>query len=146
MKIKTTKKIDNKVNDVRIWSNIVLCFELFLALIGLKYVVKANLALLVLILVTIVMFFIGSFYQTSKDSDGDTVIYGIKGWGNGNLAENMTSDYVDGYGFWSVLSIFFPAVTGVFFLSLILFCQSYNITTASKKNTTYKTHTHTHNL
>ena len=50
----------DKVGDVCIWSNALLVFELILALIGLKYVIKANLGLLVLIFITIICFFIGS--------------------------------------------------------------------------------------
>ena len=73
------------LGDVRIWSNIVLVIELILALVGLKYVIKANLALLVLIFVTITCFFIGSFYQTADNDKGEQVIYGLKGWTNGNL-------------------------------------------------------------
>ena len=53
----------NKVNDVRIWSNVVLIFVLILAIIGLKYVIKAQLGLLVFIVCAILLFFVGSFYR-----------------------------------------------------------------------------------
>ena len=100
------------INDVRIWSNIVLVVELILALVGLKYVIKANLALFCLICVTIICFFIGSFYRTYTVS-GEEVVYATKGWTNGNFIKNLNSHYEDGYDFWGVLSIFFPAVTGI---------------------------------
>ena len=101
------------INDVRIWSNIVLSFELVLAIVGLKYVVKANQGLLVLIFLTIACFFIGSFYRTANNDQGEQVVFGAEGFSNGNLENNFAGVYVDGYNFWGVLAIFFPAVTGI---------------------------------
>eukprot|EP01084_Bolivina_argentea_P128576 227248_1 len=98
----------NTLHDVRIWSNIILCVVLILALIGLKYVIKAQIALLVFICVAIFAFFVGSTYQTKEN-----VLYGVDGWSNGNFKENLTPSYVDGYSFWTCLAIFFPAVTGI---------------------------------
>merc|ERR1719242_130462 len=54
---------DDPVMDVRIWSNVVLCFVLLLAIVGLKYVIKANLGLLVFIVIAILLLFVGSTYQ-----------------------------------------------------------------------------------
>eukprot|EP00484_Ammonia_sp_Unknown_P002454 CAMPEP_0197076228 /NCGR_PEP_ID=MMETSP1384-20130603/212009_1 /TAXON_ID=29189 /ORGANISM="Ammonia sp." /LENGTH=1059 /DNA_ID=CAMNT_0042515081 /DNA_START=31 /DNA_END=3210 /DNA_ORIENTATION=+ len=125
---------DDPVNDVRVWSNVVLVFVLILAIVGLKYVIKAQLGLLVFISCAILLFFIGSFYRTYTNHEYpcdlpydapadpqcvDDVEYISKvtitpqGWTNGNFAENLGSQYVDGYNFWSVLGIFFPAVTGI---------------------------------
>ena len=96
------------IHDIRIWSNVVLIFVLILALVGLKYVIKAQIGLLIFITFSIITFFIGSFYQTSPDK-----LYGIDGWTNGNLSDNAGSQYVDGYNFWTTLAIFFSAVTGI---------------------------------
>ena len=128
---------DNPVMDVRIWSNVVLVFVLILAIIGLKYVIKAQLGLLVFIVCAILLFFIGSFYKEVYNDEYpnpdyedcmDDVVEGAsivceeyinklvitpKGWSNGNFVENLVSGYEDGYNFWSVLAIFFPAVTGI---------------------------------
>lgn len=101
------------IHDVRIWSNIILIFELILALIGLKYVIKAQLGLLAFITLSIICFFIGSFYRKKDNDVGEQVLYAFDGWTNSNLATNVMSDYVDGYDFWSTLAIFFPAVTGI---------------------------------
>ena len=98
----------NAVNDVRIWSNIVLLFELILALLGLKYVIKVQMFLLAFIVVSILCFFIGSTYQTSD------VLEGIDGWGNGNLDSNLGDVYKQkGESFFGVLAVFFPAMTGI---------------------------------
>ena len=102
---------EDPVMDVRIWSNVVLCFVLLLAIVGLKYVIKANLGLLVFIVCAILLFFSGSFYKEVPGADGELVVT-PQGWTNGNFAENLRSGY-DGYDFWGVLAIFFPAVTGI---------------------------------
>merc|ERR1719334_2470461 len=103
---------DDPVMDVRIWSNVVLCFVLILAIVGLKYVIKANLGLLVFIVCAITLFFTGSFYKEVDGDDGEVVI-SPKNWSNGNFATNLGPGYSDGYDFWGVLAIFFPAVTGI---------------------------------
>ena len=121
---------DDPVMDVRIWSNVVLCFVLLLAIIGLKYVIKAQLGLLVFIICAILLFFIGSFYKEYyndeypvgwpdclDDSPSCPETARVKtitpeGWINGNFSENLGSGYID-YDFWGVLAIFFPAVTGI---------------------------------
>merc|ERR1719295_1794781 len=103
---------DDPVMDVRIWSNVVLCFVLILAIVGLKYVIKANLGLLVFIVCAITLFFTGSFYKEVDGEDGEVVIT-PKNWSNGNFATNLGPGYSDGYDFWGVLAIFFPAVTGI---------------------------------
>jgi amino acid transporter len=99
------------INDVRIWSNVVLIFVLILAIIGLKYVIKTQLVLLAFISIAILLFFVGSFYRT-KSVGGEQVLYALQGWSNGNLSENIKPGF-DGYDFWGVLAIFFPAVTGI---------------------------------
>eukprot|EP01084_Bolivina_argentea_P000479 897_1 len=114
---------DDPVMDVRIWSNVVLLLVLILAIVGLKYVVSANMGLLVFITCAIILFFVGSFYRTYDNPDfpnpappPETITYRTitpEGWTNGNLKENMSSGYADGYNFFSVLAIFFPAVTGI---------------------------------
>ena len=138
---------DDPVMDVRIWSNVVLCFVLILAIVGLKYVIKAQLGLLVFIVCAISLFFIGSTYKTYDNTEfpnpdyvaaatvnstnstflNDTLFMSTElyepefitketispqGWTNGNFVENLGSGY-DGYDFFGVLAIFFPAVTGI---------------------------------
>jgi len=103
---------DDPVMDVRIWSNVVLCFVLLLAIVGLKYVIKANLGLLVFIVCAILLFFTGSFYK-EVDNDEGVMVISPSNWSNGNFTENLGSGYQDGFDFWGTLAIFFPAVTGI---------------------------------
>merc|ERR1719464_2232074 len=103
---------EDPVMDVRIWSNVVLCFVLLLAIVGLKYVIKANLGLLVFIVCAIILFFSGAFYK-EVEGDAGTVVISPEGWSNGNFLENLGPGYTDGFDFWGTLAIFFPAVTGI---------------------------------
>ena len=96
------------INDIRIWANILLILVLCLAIGGLKYVIKTQLALLVFICFTIFTLILGSFYQTSPGK-----LYGYNGYINGNFFDNLYPKYTDGYNFFSVLAIYFPAVTGI---------------------------------
>ncbi len=53
---------------------------------------------------------VGSFYRTnSSDPEIDGV---LKGFAE-NFRNNLGSGYTDEYSFWTVLAIFFPAVTGI---------------------------------
>merc|ERR1712048_876205 len=65
--------------------------------------------LLIWILFSIASLMIGSFYRTSDNPEIDGVLSGL----SKNFADNLHSDYTDGYNFWTVLAIFFPAVTGI---------------------------------
>ena len=129
---------DNPINDVRIWSNVVLVFCLFLALVGLKLVVKANLFLLIFIALAIILFFVGSFYRTkfvdistgmdlpSTHPNATQVIFGVDGWVNGNFRDNLGPSFSEDetgkkHNFWTVLGIYFPAVTGIFSYILITY-------------------------
>ena len=98
----------NAINDTRIWANILLIFVLFLALIGLKYVIKAQLGLLAFICFAIFCLILGSFYQTEENK-----LFGYKGWYTGNFEDNLYPQYTQNYDFWTVLAIYFPAVTGI---------------------------------
>jgi len=123
--------VDGGVWDVRIWSNIGLLFVLFISIVGLSCVIKTQLGLLMFIFCAILLFFVGSFYQEYTNNEYPCELeYGAgaaqcvdtpyismmtitpKGWINGNFVENLQSDY-QGYNFWTVLGIFFPAVTGI---------------------------------
>lgn len=74
-------------------------------LAGVKWVVKLQFALLVVLLLSAADFFIGSFMAYDPEN-------GIDGWLSGNFRENMFSDYQDGYTWFRVFGVFFPTVTG----------------------------------
>ena len=111
---------DNPINEVRLYSNVVLVVCLILALIGLKYVIKAQLVLLAVIVVSIISLVIGSFLPWPNKPD----LLGVKGYTNGNLRDNLTPQFVTDegkdYNFWLVLAVFFPAgIYSVLYIILV---------------------------
>ena len=104
-----------KLNDMRIYGIILITFLLAMALIGTGWVIKLQLGLLALLVASIISFVVGCFV-TKKDTDAG--IWGISGFSDPEiLAANWHSQYTaeNGveYNFFSVFSIFFPAVTGI---------------------------------
>ncbi|KAL0106451.1 hypothetical protein PUN28_016280 [Cardiocondyla obscurior] len=73
---------------------------------GVKWVVKLQFILLLILLLAGVDFMVGSFTHTNIDS-------GFEGWLSGNLKNNTFPDYQDGYNWFTVFGVFFPTVTGV---------------------------------
>ncbi|XP_024944979.1 solute carrier family 12 member 8 isoform X2 [Cephus cinctus] len=73
---------------------------------GVKWVVKLQFVLLIILLLAGVDFIIGSFIH-------ENVEVGFEGWLSGNLKNNTFSAYEDGYGWFTVFGVFFPTVTGV---------------------------------
>ena len=104
--------------------------------------IKANLGLLLFIVIAITLLFVGSTYKEytsdvypNPDYNPDCtnslldvnisstkvcepefiskVVITPQGWTNGNFGDNLGAGYTGGEDFWSVLAIFFPAVTGI---------------------------------
>lgn len=73
---------------------------------GVKWVVKLQFILLLILLLAGVDFMVGSFTHTN-------IAYGFEGWLSGNLKNNTLPDYQDGYNWFTVFGVFFPTVTGV---------------------------------
>eukprot|EP01083_Nonionella_stella_P007033 20339_1 len=104
----------NKLTDIRIWSNLALLFETIVALLGgMKLVMRSSMVLLIFIVSVISLIFVGGLYRTDE-SEG---IIGLEGFMNGNFNTNMKSNFsvFEGvkYDFFKVLAIFFPASTGI---------------------------------
>jgi len=100
------------LNDTRILGMVILTVCLICVLIGIGWVIKLQLFLLVLLCFAIISFFIGSF--ANKE---DTNLPFAKGWADGTFADNMSPDYREyqgvQYNFITVFGVFFPAVTGI---------------------------------
>lgn len=73
---------------------------------GVKWVVKLQFILLLILLLAGLDFAVGSFVHTDRQS-------GFEGWMSGNLANNTFADYFDGYSWFTVFGVFFPTVTGI---------------------------------
>ncbi|KAK3925781.1 Solute carrier family 12 member 8 [Frankliniella fusca] len=73
---------------------------------GVKWVVKLQFILLLILLLAGLDFAVGSFVHTDHTN-------GFDGWMSGNLANNTYADYFGGYSWFTVFGVFFPTVTGI---------------------------------
>ncbi|XP_046383310.1 solute carrier family 12 member 8 isoform X1 [Ischnura elegans] len=73
---------------------------------GVKWVVKLQFALLIILLLGALDFAVGSFVHVDPAS-------GFDGWLTGNFMKNTFPGYQDGNNWFTVFGIFFPTVTGV---------------------------------
>ncbi|XP_050666261.1 solute carrier family 12 member 8 [Leptidea sinapis] len=72
---------------------------------GVKWVIKLQFALLLIILVAALDFFVGSFTTVPNLE--------FKGWLGGTMANNTWADYQDGYTWFKCFGVFFPTITGI---------------------------------
>ncbi|KOX68626.1 Solute carrier family 12 member 8 [Melipona quadrifasciata] len=73
---------------------------------GVKWVIKLQFILLLILLLAGVDFMVGSFTHVNIEA-------GFEGWLSGNLKNNTFTNYQDGYSWFTVFGVFFPTVTGV---------------------------------
>lgn len=75
-------------------------------LAGVKWVVKLQFILLVVLLLAALDLLVGSFVHTDVQN-------GFMGWWTGQLTANLFPNYFDGYNWFTVFGVFFPTVTGI---------------------------------
>lgn len=106
--------LDGGVHDVRIIGSITILLLLGIVVIGMEWEAKAQFGLLVILLVAIFDFFLGTIIGPKSDED---VAKGFVGYNLTLFQTNFGPDYRTEKGvehnFFSVLSIFFPAATGI---------------------------------
>ncbi|XP_073989746.1 solute carrier family 12 member 8 isoform X1 [Rhodnius prolixus] len=73
---------------------------------GVKWVVKLQFVLLVVLLLAALDLVVGSFVHTDWRS-------GFMGWWSGQLSNNLYPSYFDGYNWYTVFGVFFPTITGI---------------------------------
>lgn len=73
---------------------------------GVKWVIKLQFVLLMILLVSALDFMVGSFV-------GEDPQHGFDGWVSSNFVDNLWQKYEDGYSWFRVFGVFFPTVTGV---------------------------------
>ncbi|NWX50668.1 S12A1 protein, partial [Steatornis caripensis] len=95
-------------NDIRIIGTITVVCLLGISVAGMEWEAKAQVILLVVLLVAIANFFIGTVIPTNNEKKA-------RGFFNYQsiFAENFGPDFRSGEGFFSVFAIFFPAATGI---------------------------------
>nr|XP_033776240.1 solute carrier family 12 member 1 isoform X3 [Geotrypetes seraphini] len=97
------------VNDIRIVGSITVVLLLGISVAGMEWEAKAQVLLLVILLIAIVNFFVGTVIPTNNEKRS-------RGFFNYQaliFAENFGPDFRGEEGFFSVFAIFFPAATGI---------------------------------
>ncbi|XP_065077577.1 solute carrier family 12 member 1 isoform X1 [Ochlerotatus camptorhynchus] len=106
--------VDGGIQDVRIIGLITIVLLLGIVVIGMEWEAKAQVVLLIILLIAIADFIIGTLIGPKSDMD---VARGFVGYNGTLLLENLQPDYrpVKGieHDFFSVFAIFFPAATGI---------------------------------
>ncbi|NXE18701.1 S12A1 protein, partial [Ardeotis kori] len=115
-------------NDIRIIGTITVVCLLGISVAGMEWEAKAQVILLIVLLVAIVNFFIGTVIPTSNEKKARGFFnyqgnnFRIKSscyvsfspiFAGSIFAENFGPDFRSGEGFFSVFAIFFPAATGI---------------------------------
>ncbi|XP_042908666.1 solute carrier family 12 member 8 [Parasteatoda tepidariorum] len=75
-------------------------------LAGVKWVVRLQFGLLILLLLSALDFAVGTFIQVD-------FVHGVVGYDLANLKNNTGPDYNDGENWFTVFGVFFPAMTGI---------------------------------
>ncbi|XP_044740944.1 solute carrier family 12 member 8 isoform X2 [Chrysoperla carnea] len=73
---------------------------------GVKWVIKLQFILLLILLLAGLDFIVGSFVHSDDEN-------GFEGWISGNFKLNLWPDYTPGYSWFTVFGVFFPTVTGI---------------------------------
>jgi len=97
----------NTLNDVRVYGLVVLFINFVMAYIGTAWVIKMQIGLLALLVCAILTFIFGTEFSPKNLSEG------FIGYNASLAAENLSPKYTEGYNFFSVFGVFFPAVTGI---------------------------------
>ena len=92
--------------DITVYGLITLFCLLIISLVGVEYVTKFGLVLLALLVLSIISIIIGSFV-CCYDNDEEMGFVGY-----GNFVDNLGPGW-DGENFFSIVAVFFPAVTGI---------------------------------
>ncbi|NWZ43278.1 S12A1 protein, partial [Brachypodius atriceps] len=96
-------------NDIRIIGTITVVCLLGISVAGMEWEAKAQVILLIVLLVAIANFFIGTVIPTNTEKKAR----GFFNYQASIFAENFGPDFRSGEGFFSVFAIFFPAATGI---------------------------------
>uniref|UniRef100_A0A4W5L6G4 Solute carrier family 12 member 1 n=1 Tax=Hucho hucho TaxID=62062 RepID=A0A4W5L6G4_9TELE len=99
----------DELNDIRIIGCISVVLLLGISVAGMEWEAKAQIGLLIILLVAIANVFVGTGIPASTDKKSKGFFsYDVK-----IFMENLPPDFRDGETFFSVFAIFFPAATGI---------------------------------
>ncbi|XP_038598481.1 solute carrier family 12 member 2 [Tachyglossus aculeatus] len=98
----------DEVNDIRVIGAVTVVLLLAISVAGMEWEAKAQIVLLVILLLAIANFLVGTFIPLDAKKPK-----GFFGYRAEIFAENLGPDFRDGESFFSVFAIFFPAATGI---------------------------------
>ncbi|XP_060924379.1 solute carrier family 12 member 1 [Limanda limanda] len=99
----------DQLNDIRIVGCITVVLLLGISLAGMEWEAKAQIVLLVVLLVAIVNVFVGTFIPATEDKKSK----GFFNYDSKIFMENFTPEFTGSESFFTVFAIFFPAATGI---------------------------------
>ncbi|XP_014870994.1 solute carrier family 12 member 1 [Poecilia latipinna] len=99
----------DEMNDIRIIGCITVVLLLGISVAGMEWEAKAQIVLLVILLVAIVNVFVGTAIPATEDKKSK----GFFGYNTKIFMENFKPAFRNGETFFSVFAIFFPAATGI---------------------------------
>ncbi|XP_069561800.1 solute carrier family 12 member 1 isoform X1 [Brachyistius frenatus] len=97
------------INDIRIVGCITVVLLLGISVAGMEWEAKAQIVLLIVLLVAIVNVFVGTFIPATDTKKSQ----GFFNYNSKIFLENFAPNFSVGENFFSVFSIFFPAATGI---------------------------------
>uniref|UniRef100_A0AC34QDX9 Uncharacterized protein n=1 Tax=Panagrolaimus sp. JU765 TaxID=591449 RepID=A0AC34QDX9_9BILA len=100
---------DGGLNDVRLIGLVTCIILMGIVFIGTGFESKMQMGLLVILTLSILDYFLGTFFPVSHMQR----LKGITGYSSTTLSENFLPNFRDGYNFFTVFSIYFPAATGI---------------------------------
>ena len=100
----------DEVNDIRIIGILTVLLLLGVTLIGLEWVVRTQMFLLVILIISIVDAIIGTFIGPQNEL---SKAQGFTGYSLNLFSKNFGPDYRGNENFFSVFAVFFPAATGI---------------------------------
>ena len=106
-------QIVDKVNDVRIIGLITVILLLLITLIGLEWVVRAQLLLLGVLLISMAAYILGTIFGPLTVKPEVVKAQGYTGYSASTFLSNFGPEFRGKERFFSVFSIFFPAATGI---------------------------------
>ncbi|XP_066273126.1 solute carrier family 12 member 1-like isoform X3 [Branchiostoma lanceolatum] len=99
----------DETNDIRIVGCITIVLLLGITMLGMEWEAKAQLGLLVILIIAIVNYFIGAFIPAARVK----MTKGFLNYQGQVFSDNWVPDFREGESFFSVFSVFFPAATGI---------------------------------
>ncbi|CAL1284610.1 unnamed protein product [Larinioides sclopetarius] len=100
---------ENPINNIRVISCLTVVVILGIAIVGTEWETKAQIVLLIILLVAMADFLAG----VCISPDEEQLLRGYVGWNKTVFLENLGPHFTEEQGFFSVFAVFFPAATGI---------------------------------